>query len=273
MNQALIFGNNQEEDINQMISDAGIYEENQGMERIPDDNPQKRTQSPEMKLPQPERFELYEKNEQYRQNSVRKRKHRRVRELLASLNRLSEELFAAIKVAELQMAVLQDLHSVFLISYRKKNGDNEKGYPLRQNSFHKNIAPIPILSENSEQIWPNALDTIGEVVRERKVFIKKIKGLVENMDIRRKIVQFLQARKYIARMLTARQLSAFLKSDQTDAVSERTADAIEDTKGILKKIGDQLTQQGHAVDGFTFMNIVFLPLNFCTSVFELLSVI
>ena len=173
-----------------MISDAGIYEENQGMERIPDDNPQEIRKSPEVKLPLKERVEFYKNYEQNRENNVRKRKHRRVRELLASLNSLSEGLFAAIKVAELHISVLQDLHSAFLTSYRKKTEDNEKGYPLRQNPFHKNIAPIPILSENSEQIWPDTLDAIDEVIRERKGFIKKVKGLVENMDIRRKIVQF-----------------------------------------------------------------------------------
>ena len=36
--------------------------------------------------------------------------------------------------------------------------------------------------------YPRCLDTIDEVVPERKSFIKKVKELVENMDIRRKIV-------------------------------------------------------------------------------------
>ena len=44
--------------------------------------------------------------------------------------------------------------------------------------FCKNIASIPILSENSEQIWRNTLDTIDLVVGERKCFITKIEALV-----------------------------------------------------------------------------------------------
>lgn len=48
--------------------------------------------------------------------------------------------------------------------------------------------PIPILSENPEQIWPKTLDTVDEVVRERKSFIKRVRELVENMEVRRKIV-------------------------------------------------------------------------------------
>ena len=108
--------------------------------------------------------------------------------LLTSLNRLSASLFAAIGVAERQIAVLQDLHSLFLTSYRTKIKDYEKEYSLRQNPFYKNIAPIPILPENSEQIWPKTLDAIDEVVQERKCFVKKVRALVENMDIRRKIV-------------------------------------------------------------------------------------
>jgi len=77
---------------------------------------------------------------------------------------------------------------VLLTSYRTKAKDYERGYPLRKNPFHRNVAPIPILSENPEQIWPNTLDTIDEVVRERKSFIKKVRELVDNLDIRRKIV-------------------------------------------------------------------------------------
>ena len=115
------------------------------------------------------------------------RKQERVHDVLVTLNRLSADLFATVNVAERQIAVLQDVHSVFLISYRIKTKDYEKGY-LRRNPFYRSATPIPILSENSEQIWPNTLDTIDEVVRERKSFIKKVKGLVENMDIRRKIV-------------------------------------------------------------------------------------
>ena len=129
-------------------------------------------------------------DEQVRQNNVWERKQRRIRCLLASLNTLAAALFAAISVAERQITILQDLHGLFLASCRTKIKDYEKGYPLQQSTFHNNVAPIPILSENSEQIWPNTLETIDEAVRERKSFIKRVKELVENMDIRRKIVQF-----------------------------------------------------------------------------------
>ena len=149
-----------------MISDAKTCERNQGMRRIRTDD----------------------EDEQVRQNNVREREQGKVRGLLASLNRLSAALFAAISVAERQIAVLKDLHSLFLTSYRTKTKEYETGYPLRQNPFHRNVAPIPILSENPEQIWPNTLDTIDEVVREREYFIKKVNQLVGNMDIRRKIV-------------------------------------------------------------------------------------
>lgn len=62
-----------------------------------------------------------------------------------SLSGLSAALFAATTVAEWQIAVLQDLRTVFLTSYRTKTSDYEKGYPLRWNPFYKNIIPIPIL--------------------------------------------------------------------------------------------------------------------------------
>jgi len=116
------------------------------------------------------------------------RKQERVRDLLIALNRLSADLFAAISVGERQIAVLRDLHSVFLTSYRTKTKKYDRGYPLRRNPFYNHVAPIPVLSANPEQIWPNTLETIDEVIRERKSFIEKVKGLVENMDIRRKIV-------------------------------------------------------------------------------------
>jgi len=118
----------------------------------------------------------------YEDDEGMKRKHERVHGVLVTLNRLSAELFAAINVAERQIAVLQDVHSVFLISYRTKTNDYEKGY-LRRNPFYRSVTPIPILSENSEQIWPNTLDTIDEVVRGRKSFIKGVKELVENMIV------------------------------------------------------------------------------------------
>jgi len=171
-----------------MISDAIIYEDNQGMGTIPEDNPPVRLQ-PRVGLTwgEEETWRWYEDHELVRQNNVRKRKQRRIRDLIASLNRLSASLLAAISVAERQIAVLQNLHDLFFTSCRTGVGGFEKGYPLRENPFYKNMAPIPILSEGSNQIWPNTLDAIDEVVRERKCFIK-VKELVENMDIRRKIV-------------------------------------------------------------------------------------
>ena len=77
-----------------------------------------------------------------------------------------------------------------------------------------------------------------------------------------------------AKMLTTGQLSAFLKSDQAKRVpsggtAQETTEAIRHTEQTLMMIGAELIQQGQAVDGFTFINIVFLPLNFFTSVFYL----
>jgi len=171
-----------------MISDATTYEDNQGMERVPDDNPQNLKQSVEIRLTKEEKLDWDRDYERARQNKVRRRKQGRIRDLLTSLNRLSADLFAAISMAERQISVLQDLHSVFFTSYRTKTKNAEKGHPLRQNPFYQHIVPIPILLENPEQIWPNTLDTIDELIRERKSFIQKVKELVENMDIRRKIV-------------------------------------------------------------------------------------
>ncbi|PUU79853.1 hypothetical protein B9Z19DRAFT_1063928 [Tuber borchii] len=144
MNPALISEDDQEEEIDEIMSDAEIHEDQE--------------------------------------------KQKRVRDLLTDLNRLSAVSFAAISVAERQIVVLQDLHSVFATSYRTRAKEYEKGRPLRGNPFHKNVAPIPILSENPEQIWPYALDTIDEVIWERKSFINKVKYLIERMDIRRQIV-------------------------------------------------------------------------------------
>ena len=88
-----------QEDIGQMISDSEIYEDDRGV----------------------------------------KREQRRVQDLLSSLNRLSATLFAAIGVAEQQIAILQDLHCLFLASCRTKIQDYEKRCSLRQNPFYKNI--------------------------------------------------------------------------------------------------------------------------------------
>ena len=197
-----------------MISDASTYEDNQGIE-LGDDPPDPES-SLQMGITDEARQRLYrdykqaqlhyeqarqddgqalqdyeraqQDYERSRQERVQKRKQKRVRDLLTSLNRLSAALFAAISVTERQISVLQDIHSVFLTSYRTNAKDEEKGYPFRRSPLHHNIVSIPILSENPEQIWPNTLDTIDHVVLERKSFIQKVKELVENMDIRRKIV-------------------------------------------------------------------------------------
>ncbi|PUU79839.1 hypothetical protein B9Z19DRAFT_1124528 [Tuber borchii] len=255
-----------ERDIDQMISDAKTYEDNQGMEEIGDDNPQNRRQSSE--------------EERTRQNNVRKSKQRRVRELLASLNSLSAGLFATISVAQRQIAVLQDIHSVFFTSYRTKTKEYEKGYPLRRNPFHRNVAPIPILSENPEQIWPNTLDTVDEVIRERKSFIKKLKELVENMDIRRKILSaFLRSEQANAAPSgkTAQETTVAVKRTE-DAIG-KTTEAIEGTKAVIKKTQDviektqnELKQQGQIISSFTLVTTVFLPLSFFASYYGMQTV-
>ncbi|RPB03054.1 hypothetical protein L873DRAFT_1787206 [Choiromyces venosus 120613-1] len=122
------------------------------------------------------------------------KQHAEVQRLLISLNSLSAYMFAAISVVE-----------------RNDKVNSQR----RQNPFHRNPAPIPIFQENPEQIWSNTLDTIKEVDQERKSFIQKIKDLIENMDIRRKI------------------LSVFLKSNQAkSAPSEKTA---EETRKVMER--------------------------------------
>jgi len=113
---------------------------------------------------------------------------KRAQALLTTFNSLSGDFLATLSVVERQVAVLQDLRRVFSTGDPTKAKNSENEYKLRQNPFFKYIALAPILSEYPERVWPNILGTIDEVVRERKSFTKKIKGLVENMDIRRKIV-------------------------------------------------------------------------------------
>ena len=168
-----------------MISDIKAYEGSQGVQGTPTDEPQREELKPGVIHKKEDQQGWREKDERTRQDNVLKRK---LRDLLASFNRLSAALFAAISVAERQIAVLQDLHSVFLTRHRTKAEPGETGYPLQRNPFYRNIVPIPVLSEHPQHISQNTLNTIDEVVRERKDFIKKIKELVENMDIRRKIV-------------------------------------------------------------------------------------
>ncbi|PUU82946.1 hypothetical protein B9Z19DRAFT_1040095 [Tuber borchii] len=275
-----------EEDIDQMISDAETHEDNQGIERIPDDYPPSISQSLEMTFTEEERSQWNEDYEQARQNNARKRKQRRVRELLASLNSLSAALFAAISVAERQIAVLRDLHSVFSMSYRTKAKDYERGYPLRRNPFHRNVALIPILSENPEQIWPNTLDTIDEVVRERKSFIKKVKELVQNMDIRRKILSAFvktdQAKAAPTEKTAQETTSAVKRAEdaikettaqtqsvirETTRAIERTETAMRETRSVIKGTQAELVQQGQVLTSFTIVTTAFLPLSFCASYF------
>jgi len=113
---------------------------------------------------------------------------KRAQALLITFNSLSGDFLATLSVVERQVAVLQDLRRVFSTGDPTKAKASEKEYKLRQNPFFKDIALGPIFSECPERVWQNILGTIDEVVRERKSFTKKIKGLVENMDIRRKIV-------------------------------------------------------------------------------------
>jgi len=188
MNLPLTFEDDQEQDIDQMISDALVYGHNQGMEEIPEDIPSPIYSLSQMELPYEEGLMRSEDRERKRQNNVWRRKQGRIRALISSLNWLASSLLAAFSVAERQIAVLQNLHDLFFTSRRTEIKGLEKGYPLRGNPFYTNIAPIPILSEISDQVWANTLGAIDEVVRERQCFMKKVRKLVESMDIRRKIV-------------------------------------------------------------------------------------
>ncbi|PUU82942.1 hypothetical protein B9Z19DRAFT_965966 [Tuber borchii] len=152
---------------------------------------------------------------------------------IASFNKLSAALYAAINMAERQIAILQDLHNIFLAGHQKKTRDPEKEYPLRQNLSHRDAAPTPTLRGNPGRILPNALDTkvIGRVVQERKSFIRKVKGLVENTVVRRET------------------FFGFLKSENAKAgPSEKTAqevrDAVKGTEDTVKQIQAIHVQQG-----------------------------
>ncbi|PUU79595.1 hypothetical protein B9Z19DRAFT_1081323 [Tuber borchii] len=213
-----------EEDINQMILDAKSYEDTQGRARILmwDERPRR---------------------------SVTRRG---LRDLLASLNRLSAGLFASIMVAERQITILQDIQSIFSISYRRKTRDRKEIYPLRQNPF-QNIALAPISLGNPEQIWPDTLDTIDEVIRERKRLIEKIKMLVENMGISKEI------------------LFEFLKSDNVkEAVQAATRGmvGIEDSVKEVAHMNDgsaELAVQAIQLAIPSVIFLAFLPLSFFTS--------
>ena len=158
-----------------MISDGKTYQDNQELMGITADQ-----------LRQLSLVMIFTKDyEKPQRKFIRKIKQRSVRNI-ASINRLSAGLSAAIKVAERQIALLQNLHTVFLTSYRTKTKDREKRYPPQKTHFW--TGPIPVLSEYPEQAWQNILDAIDEVVRERKSFIREIKELVGMLDIKRKIV-------------------------------------------------------------------------------------
>ncbi|PUU82963.1 hypothetical protein B9Z19DRAFT_1040118 [Tuber borchii] len=200
------------------------------------------------------------------------RKQKRFQNLLTSLNRLSGGLFAAIAVAERQIAVLQDLHGLFLTSCRTKINDYEKGYPLRQNPFYKNIAPIPILSENSEQIWPNTLDTIDEVVREKRCFITRIEALVENMKIKRKFLSVFLKSGQAKTAETTGQFSAFLSQANTAGTTQEATDAVKRIEDTLKQGQVETILQGRALYTFTVIALMFLPLNFFTSYYGMQTV-
>ena len=106
----------------------------------------------------------------------------------------------------------------------------------------------------------------------------------------------------MARILTTRQFSAFLKFDQAKAApSEKTAQettgavkhaedavkatteavastekaigattaAIERAQGIIAETQAKIVQQGQTLTSFTIVTTAFLPLGFCTSVFYL----
>ena len=110
----------------------------------------------------------------------------------------------------------------------------------------------------------------------------------------------------ITRILTTRQLSAFLKSDQAkaaltekaaqettsavkraeDAIKETTAQtqriirettraiertetAMSETRNVIKGTQAELVQQGQTLTSFTIVTTAFLPLSFCASVFNL----
>ncbi|RPB03057.1 hypothetical protein L873DRAFT_1787208 [Choiromyces venosus 120613-1] len=133
-----------EQDIDQMISDAKTYEDNQGMKVDLIDNLQKLKPTLPMgtSLTQQEALRWKQDYEPARQNNVQKRKQKRVRDFLTSLNRLSAGLLAAISMSERQLAVLQDLNSVLSTSFRTKTKDYEKRYPLSE-PFLQEYYPDP----------------------------------------------------------------------------------------------------------------------------------
>lgn len=175
-----------------MILKEGTYEVDQKLdhkvEKISDGRFLRRILQSRVITTEGDRERWKEENNQAWRDEIQKRKQERVRDLLTSINNLGAALLAVIRVSERQIAVLQDLHTVFSTSYRTKTQDHEKGYSTPRNPFYRNIVPIPVLLENPGQIWPGAVDTVDEVIRERRSFVLEVKELVGNMEIRRKIV-------------------------------------------------------------------------------------
>jgi len=157
-----------------MMSNGEEYEGNQEMRIIPTDDPQQEELVPGVVPSARVQQGGLEGYEGARQNTIQKRKQRSVEDLFASLSGLSAGLFAATSVVEKQLAVLEDLRGVFSTGSRKT-------------PYLRNAALIPILSEYPEQV-SRISETIGELLLERKSFIKKLKNLVEYMEIRRYIV-------------------------------------------------------------------------------------
>ncbi|PWW79093.1 hypothetical protein C7212DRAFT_360614 [Tuber magnatum] len=184
------------------------------------------------------------------EGAQRKRNRTAVQKLLTSLDTLSADLFAVISMAERQIAILDDLHGVLLASYRTKARNHDERSSLRQNPSHKNVALALTLAENPEQMWQNTSDSIDEVVQKRKSFIKRAERLLENMEIRRKI------------------LFGFLKSGHAEAATE----AMKLIERTIRESQATLAEQDKALLGFTFITIVFLPLNFFTSYFGMDSI-
>lgn len=121
----------------------------------------------------------------------------------------------------------------------------------------------------------NVLDASDRVVQVRECFIKKLKELVENMGVRRKLYN-----SYRTCRGNANDSPTFwiLKFDQVkEASSEKTAQeatsALKRIEQAIKESQVTLIEQVKALFSFAVITTAFLLLNFCTSVFYLLSMI
>ncbi|PWW79097.1 hypothetical protein C7212DRAFT_153698 [Tuber magnatum] len=212
-----------EEDLDQIISGTGTHERDLETNDTPKDPSV--GQAPHrgaISTPgEPRRGGDYQQN--YFQRNQR-------RALLTSLNRHSAALFSVIMVAERQIELLHDLHRVFSTIYPARTQDHG-GNQSPKNRPYQNIFPRPILLESPGEIQSNSLDTIDELIRERILFIKKIKVLVKNIDNRRSI------------------FFGFLGSEDGG------------------KVEGTLGRQAQTLSGFTVVTAAFLPLNFFASYF------